>query len=271
MADGTTSPTLPEFCCSVSANIFARVDLARSLEEARYYLNGVFVQPAADGGAVLVATNGHFMIVAHDKDAYVNGSAIVRVDKIVRSELKKETKDRRQMTRRLVATQSRVGVIDVVNGHEASADDAALIEAPTADTVALQWRDALIDGSFPDWRRVLPKPAEISLSQPVSFNPKYLPALQAALSIDGQARGVISIRVTDHTSPALVVGDLPHLFGVVMPMRARADATLPDWTRALPPEPVPTPQPIAKTKKRVAAAVAKKPARRAAPPAPKGD
>ena len=58
----------------VNADLFKLVHAAISKEETRYYLNGVFIEPHPVGGAVLVATDGHRMLVAHDEKGEVSGS-----------------------------------------------------------------------------------------------------------------------------------------------------------------------------------------------------
>ncbi len=58
---------------TVSADLFARAALCQSTEETCYYLKGVNIEPCAQGGALLVATDGNKMIVLRDKDAAIDG------------------------------------------------------------------------------------------------------------------------------------------------------------------------------------------------------
>lgn len=64
---------------NLDADLFMRVRRAVGAEEVRYYLTGVYVEPAADGGAIMVATDGRAMLVARDPDGVAPAPAIVRL------------------------------------------------------------------------------------------------------------------------------------------------------------------------------------------------
>jgi DNA polymerase III sliding clamp (beta) subunit (PCNA family) len=63
----------------VNADLFRIVYSCVSTEETRYYLNGVHVEPHPVKGAILVATDGHRMLIAHDKDGSCSGPIIVQM------------------------------------------------------------------------------------------------------------------------------------------------------------------------------------------------
>lgn len=46
----------------------AAASLFVSKEETRYYLNGVLIEPAPQGGVFLVATDGHRLVCFHDPE-----------------------------------------------------------------------------------------------------------------------------------------------------------------------------------------------------------
>jgi hypothetical protein len=65
---------------NLHADGLAAVWLAKSQEETRYYLNGVYVTPwMQDGtaGVLMVATNGHLLAAYFDQDGEANRSAII--------------------------------------------------------------------------------------------------------------------------------------------------------------------------------------------------
>lgn len=64
---------------NLDADLFMRVRRAVGVEETRYYLTGVYVEPAADGGAIMVATDGRAMLVARDPEGVAPAPAIVRL------------------------------------------------------------------------------------------------------------------------------------------------------------------------------------------------
>ena len=63
----------------VNANLFRLAQMTVSTEETRYYLNGIFIQPHAVQGVLLVSTDGHRMTVIHDETGHADQSAIVRL------------------------------------------------------------------------------------------------------------------------------------------------------------------------------------------------
>lgn len=64
---------------NLDADLFMRVRRAVGVEETRYYLTGVCVEPAADGGIIMVATDGRAMLVARDPEGVAPAPAIVRL------------------------------------------------------------------------------------------------------------------------------------------------------------------------------------------------
>lgn len=128
-----------------------------SKEETRYYLNGVCVEPAA---SVAVATEGHILAARRfspDEFAAVDAGAadwIIPVDsKIARAKAKGWLKDRPHW---LVVDRpdpaSRAVTLYAVAGGDAG--DA--LQIPREGILAMAPAE-LIDGTFPDWRRVLPR------------------------------------------------------------------------------------------------------------------
>lgn len=64
----------------LNAGLFMEVRRAVGGEESRHYLTGVLVEPIPEGGAWLVATDGHIMLVGKDASAVAPCSLIVRLD-----------------------------------------------------------------------------------------------------------------------------------------------------------------------------------------------
>lgn len=198
------------FKCNVNAALFARAVLAQSSEETRYWLNGVFIEPAPNGGALLVATNGHILLCLHDHDAIVTGSAIVNLPPA----LLKACKPTRQNA------GPRLEVADGV-----------------ASVAGLQCADVLIDGSYPNYRRVIPQDLDPSAGVFEQFDPvNVLAPLAKALSPEGRVNALRIIgpkkRDPDGWNPCLVLGYDPAAFGVAMPVTAKGEImrdSLPGW------------------------------------------
>ena len=188
-----------QFKATVNADLFARAALAQSTETTRYYLCGVHITPAGNGepGAYLVATDGHKMLVFYDPGATIEGSAIVALPK----DLLKRCKD----------------------GEKLEVSDTG------ASVGGLQAGNVLVDGTFPDWRRIIPSDLPSDAKCQGVFDHAVLEPLAKALSI-GKMKA-LTIVGKDADSPHLVRGSHPDGFGVAGGLRenARPETGLPDW------------------------------------------
>lgn len=61
----------------IDADLFLRVRRAQGIEEVRYYLTGVLIEPHPEKGAWLVATDGRAMLVGRDETAIVPRAAAI--------------------------------------------------------------------------------------------------------------------------------------------------------------------------------------------------
>ena len=131
-----------EFNAIVNAALLHAVSLFTSTEQHRYYLAGVQIEPHPNmPGALLVATDGHRMLIAHDQSATVTGSGIIPVSKAMLAELARLRKEYRSID------QDSFGfMLDGKTARVSIAGDAL-------KTAAILPAER-IDGHFPDWRHV---------------------------------------------------------------------------------------------------------------------
>lgn len=187
----------------VNANLFARVAVAQSTDPGRYYLCGVCIQPHPRGeGAILVATDGHMLLAAYDPAAKAP-DAPVTVN-LGKDGLK-------------AAAKGETVTIDPATGQ--ARVDAAWISPATT----------IVDGAFPDWRRLLP--SEPLTHTAASFDPNLLQRLGKAMSETPKSPGALRLRAVDASNAhvATIANNLP-IFGIVMPMRTpEGGDTLPAW------------------------------------------
>jgi DNA polymerase III sliding clamp (beta) subunit (PCNA family) len=190
----------------INANLFARVAVAQSSDPGRYYLNGVCIQPHPRGeGVTLTATDGHCLLTAHDPKADPTtlpaAGVIVNLGK---DGLK-------------AARKGRTVTIDPATG-DASVDNA--------------WRSAsttIVDGAFPDWRRILPQGDQIATG--AAFDVKILSRLGDALCDWRKSSHGLTMRGADDASPHIIACDSPDaaIFAVCMPIRVTPATTVPTW------------------------------------------
>lgn len=224
----------PQFKAYLDADTFRRAALVQSNEETRYYLNGVLVEAHPDGGAQLVATNGHMLVVLRDPSGVVeNGPAIVRLSQSFLRECGK--RDRRKPQPRKIIVSGQTARLE--RYAEGGFDFGA---GPSLVTLAYQWAGTLIDGTFPDYRRVVPQITDSADKAPRSFDAAKLAVLSQALRTADGMGGVRLVPTGEFQAPMIVL-PLHHSvngFGVLMSVRGDDVTTLPAWFRA----PVEAPQ-----------------------------
>jgi DNA polymerase-3 subunit beta len=193
-------------------------------EAIRYYLNGVCVEHTPDG-PIFVATDGTRLIATRhdwgiDRATYFS-PVIVPLSLIKRIKINRKI-DEATMT--IEPKEKGAIVISIYYAGATYIEDA-------------------IDGTFPDWRRVIPRECDGTLAQ---FNPDYLAAFADAGRVLGNGKCDVSVAISHNGgSPALVRfwhEDKPiKSFGVIMPMRTNhvMDAP-PSWAGYVKPEPVAT-------------------------------
>lgn len=224
----------------ITADLFRAAAVAMSTEETRYYLNGVFVEPhATKRGITLTATDGHRLICAYDAEGTTDAPGIVNLPAALIKELKRSTRNRGLGQRRLIEITEGVPTITELaplTDDQRKAKDAPAYTDRERRPIARGVEPCLIDGTFPDWRRVVPRElfGKPNAPQGYSFNAYYLGSFATAAGAlwdhenDASPRekeaGVgISLYATDPGAPALIRFLVSQLaFGVCMPMRGIA-------------------------------------------------
>ena len=178
------------------------VALAAATEETRYYLNGVYIEPhPRKTGVILTATNGKILLSAYHDTGFGEPFApvIIPLKLITRVKAVRKIPD---LT--MTITSAEVSILYA----------GATYAAPP------------IDGSFPDWRRVVPRSCDGTTAQ---YDSKYLTAITKAKSVllNANAPALVSY---NGGGPALVDLGTDEAFGVIMPFRDRPErSTLPAW------------------------------------------
>ncbi|MCA3503149.1 MAG: hypothetical protein IOD05_07865, partial [Rhodobacter sp.] len=139
---------------SIPVDTIKALLLAAARNDVRYYLNGICMDVAPNGSAVAVSTDGHILLALPVERAEDDGEP-----------------------RATVAGQY-VIPRDVLEGLKAPLKGGAAtvtidVGAKTV-TVAVAGKAssaALVDGKFPDWRRVVPRKVSGLVSQ---FNAEYV-------------------------------------------------------------------------------------------------
>ena len=192
--------------------------VAVSTEETRYYLNGVNLE-FTPTSVIMCATDGHRMIVlrqAYGEHAATQAHASVIVPRDLVAKLKINPR-----MRKLDTTTLTIG------------DDGRL----TFEHAGESFGGSRVDGTFPDYRRVVPQDLNGEAAQ---YNPAYLADFAKArqeltgfkLDRDGKASPVVRY---NGLNPAVV--DFAwetgfDAFGVLMPLRTTDRTLCYSWARA---------------------------------------
>lgn len=225
-----------------NANLFRIAMLGASNEETRYYLRGVFVEPHHAKGVTLTTTDGHKMICIHDESGHADESAIITLGAVLKS-CKPKRGQRIDVVIETGAMQA-----TVVCAVELGSKGAVTLQ----DTPIAVAYDVRIDGSFPDYRRVIGKSFANTLTP--TFASQYLGHISdigIELAVHFHSFNVRGYHGQDRKdamhicaadcegadgAPALVTWPFtPQAFAVLMPCRNKDISALPAWYSSTPP------------------------------------
>lgn len=201
---------------SLNLRALKSVAIVASTEETRYYLNGVNLVHTPSG-CIMVATDGHRMALVKQDWTDIVPNAEFKPTIVPLAFIKKI-----KLVRGIDLANCTIG------------EDGSILIKYAGETMGTQ----AVDGTFPDWRRIVPKTAPSNI--PAQFNADYVSDFWAAgklLSNDKSAQGPVISH--DDGNPALVnwyYGERSGLeaVGVIMPIRTSSELHKPAPSWALP-------------------------------------
>lgn len=217
---------------NLSADMLAAAMAFTSAEETRRYMHGVYVESQPDPdtglGALIVATDGHKLCAFYDALGHVPEAAILQVDG--------KSKDLKTGAREVA---DRRLVFDRIEPGQKAGAAVHIQDSPVTFTSVQR-----IAGTFPDWRRVMPKVySGIGLKdgQHLAVNPAFVAICAEAArrisamrseSSDGK---VMRFATEGAGSPILLHTGSHNALFVIMPMGCDApDMTSAPWWLAYP-------------------------------------
>ena len=196
------------------AGMIAAAAVITPKSDIRYYLNGILIEKHHEKGAIIVTTDGHRMLVCYDEHAEFSDDMPV----IVRFE-----KETLAMARKPASLDKPLFIASNDGDKSVSVDIGGVTFCSGGE---------VLDGTFPDWRRVCPN--QTGDSAAACYNVAYLAdwsPVSRYLAINGNVQAV-TIRAENETSSAAVFFyGVDYAFGVIMPMREDPDAmtSIPAW------------------------------------------
>lgn len=188
--------------------------------DIRFYLQGILVEPRKEGGAFIVATDGHRMMVIIDKDAKCDERIILKPDKATAAHLPKidGKGDTGEAKLQLTTFNDK---------------PALLVTDSIGQPLHLQIKDAVINevwkdrkggehrSRFPNWRSVLPKFEKLKPGHSNHVRAEYVTAFLPAFSRNRKSRytGMQSFQTAPEQVVAFHIAGYEHVLYLVMPMR----------------------------------------------------
>ena len=216
---------------SLRTDLLTAVAQARSSDETRHYLKGVFVTPRIDPetghGVLMVATDGHIMAVAYDRWGSAPHDMIVDTD-FKSKDLKRPARE--EGVRRLVFPHPGAAEIRPMQSEHGITEDAGGL----TKFIAV----AKIDARFPPFWKMAPKLGSNASSVPTRcFDTGLLNRASKAFKLAGCGDSFLNITQVKPNDPAIATSNDPKipLFFVVMPARSNFSG-LPDCADRISPE-----------------------------------
>ena len=212
----------------ISLNLAHKLLPCASTEETRYYLNGVGVHLLPQG-ARLVATDGLVMGIFRDHEAHGTFDGIAIISRLAIADAFKAA---RKEARHNDPSNYWLVVDDTGMGSAVLAPSAAsAVSSRCSDEECpVLWRSlksVLIDGSFPDYTRVIPSRAFDVAPSRYGWNPALIGRFADVLG-NGTKKSACSISLVsgsaDGNGPWFVLSAaVPDFVGIAMPMRNGTD------------------------------------------------
>jgi DNA polymerase-3 subunit beta len=214
----------------VNPKYFAAMNVFRAERDSRYYLEGIFIEPHPEKGVILVATDGSTLGVIHDPDGWTAAPVIVGgiSKKLISACSSKGIEHRMTVPKLLYISQ---------HGAVVTGDSQVFDEVNPFGSLALHMSKIdIVDGKFPDWRKVVALKRTQSSEYPC-VNSAYLARLYTAAKIlvpnSKYGWGIDLIPSGRDTQVIARISntELENRFmALLMPMRNDAPKThLPDW------------------------------------------
>jgi hypothetical protein len=238
----------------IRAALLPQIANFQSQDPSRYYLQGALIEPCASGtGARLVATNGSVLAIIRAEDGRTNKANIWPLSKELLAACAHKPRDGYARWAVVSGEAGKPNIIVIVPAKDA---DQAAETAKSPAAIEYTAFITAIDGTFPDYLRVLPTKGENTELANNAYNPDLIAKFGAVAKFDAQGekrKHPSPIRIFSSSdrlptnqklgeNPATVkITGRPDFFGVLMPMRAddTVDDARPDWLASKAPEHVP--------------------------------
>lgn len=175
--------------------------------DIRYYLQGVFVDPRPEGGAYIVATDGHCLMAIIDESAECSEATILAPN------------------RQTIAVCPKVGDLkrDTATARlrlsEFEGKPALAVTNENGIGIHVQISFPVLEGKFPNWRKVLPAFADLKPGYANSLNATYPTRFVGAIAQGTYAISAAPYQAKPDGPVVFRIDRRDNVLFVVMPLR----------------------------------------------------
>ena len=179
-----------------------------SQEETRYYLQGCLIEKG-----IFIATDGHRLAAVKPELFIGLADNFILPTETIKQILSVKPQSKKIPLYVTLDTEKKTATI-----HHGKDEEQGIIRLATFDYKP-------IVGTYPDWKRIIPKKESFDKPTQTSFNASYLRTFS---SLGSQLRFKMN---NDATGPSIVQSKTEEweAFGVIMPMRDNAPDAFPNW------------------------------------------
>lgn len=200
---------------SIRASLARLAMTAMSHHDIRFYLNGILVEPRPEGGAFIIATDGHRLMAIIDAEATCDARIILKPDRTTQKYLPPVDDSKRDT--KLATLQ-----LSAYNGKPA-----LLVTDADGKPAHLQIDDASLNDlrggdrpMYPDWRSVLPKFEDLKPGGVDPVNPTYVTAFLSGIARGWHHKVCLDTWQTEKNQVMVHrIDKYPHVLYLVMPKR----------------------------------------------------
>lgn len=150
-----------------TAGRIAAASITQAAGDVRYFLNGLAMQKNGGNGLDIISTDGHRLLYLNAADDSFEQTDSDERDKFVLSFPAEALAMFKKVKSRSMAVTIKIGL--------GEPDASVNVLDDYGNPISVSYTAKVIDGTFPDWRRIIPKvSANIPVIDEIGFNARYL-------------------------------------------------------------------------------------------------
>lgn len=189
--------------------------------DIRYYLKGIYAEPHPNGGALLVATDGHMLVAIHDTEAICSEKMLFNVKKDAMKFCVQKSGNPAFVT--VNSTTERLSL--ATKGRD-------------GEELYIQPGKCLIESAekYPNWKNLLPNFANLKSGFDDCISTELIRTVISSLPAKHSRHYSTSVRFWQESrgqATYMQVTQMPEIFVIIMPIREEHGDARPHWATML--------------------------------------